>query len=207
MDHRNPQRSAGQVKRLARAYYRRFPTLAASHAVEDLEQELWVVWHRVSQSFDPQMGNSFEAMLGVSFRNKMIELAKFNARRAPVAAGSLDEEICLGDGSRVQLIEALSDPEATSVDEDMERREHAEILLSKMDPRLRTMVEILRDTPEVFQAEIEGLRAKASLAAEMGIRAQIPRRITLSMLTEMFGLSRCSRYRLLDELKEVMEHA
>lgn len=206
MNHLNPKHSSGQVKRLARAYHRRFGyALGASLSVEDLEQELWVIWHKTSQTFDPSFGTDFAHLFAVAARNRVYGMVKFHNKRTDMIGASLSDQV--GTDEKSELIEMFADEHAETGEEILAKKQHAAWIMSQMDPRLRTMVEILLEQPQVFLDEVEGLMAKAERAAEMGVRVQLPRRITLNMLTEMFGLSRCTRYRLLDEMKEVMEHA
>jgi DNA-directed RNA polymerase specialized sigma24 family protein len=202
-DHLNPMNSKGQVERLARSYHQRFrASYGASLTVEDLAQEFWIVWHAASQRFDPARGYDFRALLGVSIRNRAVELAKFHGRRLKMAAISLSETAGTGEDAS-ELVELIESPEP-SAEAEMLRRERTELLLSRIDDRLRKMVELLTAPPETLEREIAAGQAKAAFAATLGIKVQAPREVTLTMLTDLFGLSRCSRYRFVDQLKEVM---
>lgn len=201
MDHMNPRNSKGQVERLARAYHRRyFASCGSSLPVEDLTQEFWLVWHNVSVRFDPDRGFAFSAMLGVSIRNKAIELAKFHTRRANIIAGSLNTS---APGSETEMINLVESDEPSG-EEVVLSKERTAGLLSMVDDRLRRMIELLENTPEILEEEVKAAKAKAEFARSIGIKLTAPKEVTLTMLTDLFGLSRCSRYRLIDQMKEVM---
>ena len=203
MDHRDHKAVAEQVERLARSYHRRFQrSFGASLTVEDLEQEFWIVWVRVRDKFDPERGYDFRALLGVSIKNQAIKLAKFHGARVSLTPVSLNNNA--GDEGTNQILDMVPalDP---SVESEMIRRQTAQLRLAQMDERLRQMVEFLSDTPEELKKEVEASIAKAELGASMGARTTPPKRLTLTMLTEIYGLSRCSRYRLIDDFKEIMD--
>lgn len=200
--HLNPVNSKGQVERLARSYHRRFAdAFGASLGVDDLEQEFWMVWHKVSQKFDPELGYKFEALLGVSIMNRAIELSNWHRRRRQVR-NTVSINQSNSDEGDLQLVDILPADTETG-EQKIIREERAAHLLENIDQRLRLMIEALENPPEIVMREIEALNEKAKMAAAVG--ASLPRRdVNLSLLTELFDLSRCSRYRLLDQMKEVM---
>lgn len=203
-DHLKPEVSKGQVARLARLYHRKFgSSYGASLGVDDLEQEFWLVWHTVSRRFDPDRGFAFEAMLSVSIRNRAIELAKFCGRRRKVSSAVSIHQSIGDESSDLQIVDMLA-ADTETAEQTLLRKEQAQMALSKMDPRLRAMVEALQDPPPVMRREMEAMRAKVELAKKMGVDLNLPRDMNLTMMTEMFGLSRCSRYRLIDDMKEAM---
>lgn len=200
-DYRNPKNSKGQVERLARLYHRRLhAAIGASLTVEDLEQEFWIVWHIVCQRFDPTKGFEFKAFLGVSIRNKALELARRSRRRLPLAAESLDREI--QDDRCLKLVDLVEDEAAEQPEDRVIRMQERERLLEEIDPRLRRMVELLENTPPDIERQVNALRAKAAYAESLGLSMRAPKDVTLSMLSEMMGVSRCVRYKMIEKMQE-----
>ncbi|NKX37674.1 hypothetical protein HGG70_07045 [Rhodobacteraceae bacterium R_SAG4] len=200
MNYRDHRESKGQVERLARLYHRKFShAFGASLSVDDLSQEFWITWQKVVERFDPSRGFEFKALLGVSIKNRAIEMAKFHGRRTRVVAGSLDDTVGVGEESWVNNL-ASSEP---SAEVEVIRRERTAHLMKNMDGRLRKMVELLAEEPEALQREVKAAQAKAEFGASMGINTVAPKELSLSMLTELCGMSRCSRYRLMDQMKEI----
>lgn len=197
---RDPRESKGQVEKLARAYHRKFyGFIGASLEVEDLEQEFWIVWTRVNERFDPTRGFAFEALLGVSIRNRAIHIARHYGLRQGIKTSSLD---AMAKGSDKSFVETIPSYEP-SAESEIIRRERTSHLMENMDSRLRGMVELLTDEPEELQREVVAAQAKAEFGATLGVNTVAPKDLSLGMLTELYGLSRCSRYRLLDNMKEI----
>lgn len=200
---RSVNESKGQIERSARIYYRKFSSVyGASLSVDDLEQEFWMVWQKVNQAFDETRGTSFEAMLGVSIKHKAVELARKSQKRQCLSAVSLNETV--DDGEEVELIQ-LVEGRSLSQESRVIRLETARRNLSSMDSRLRLMVNLLEDTSDIMKREEAALNAKAEYGRSIGIQCLPERGLTLTALTKLFGLSRCSRYRLLDQFKDRAE--
>lgn len=201
MNYRDPKYSKGQVERLARAYHRKFyGAVGSSLTVEDLEQEFWITWMSVRDSFDPAKGFSFEAFLGISIRNRMMELARRNSKRSVVWAKSANEPIDEDIG--VCLVDTIEDEHARP-DDVLIKRQTREYLLKGIDPRLRLMVDLLADTPAELEKEVVAAQAKASFAASRGISMRSPKELTLPMISEIMGVGRCARYRMIENMQEI----
>lgn len=201
MNHRDPKESKGQVERLARAYHRRFyAAVGSSLTVEDLEQEFWIVWTKAKEHFDPSKGFDFKAFLGVSIRNRMLVIARENARQSHIWAISANTPV--GDNEEGCLLDLVED-KSKPVESVLIERNQRQYLLERIDPRLRKMLELIENTPAELEREVEAAQAKASFAASRGLAMKAPREITLSMLSEIMGVSRCSRYRMIDKIQDI----
>lgn len=193
--------SEGQIKHLARLYHRKFfNVVGASLSVDDLEQEFWIVWVNVSRAFDPSRAVSFSGYLGYAVRCRMLNIARDTIadRRLQTVPMELDDSLSLS--------EALPCPTTRTGEEIMAQKQETDRLMASLDPRLRRVVEVLRDMPEEFEEIISGFFAKAELAKDQGVRAQVPRRLTLPMLFEFFGISRHTGYALVADFQKAVTH-
>jgi DNA-directed RNA polymerase sigma subunit (sigma70/sigma32) len=205
MNYRDPRNSSGQVKGLARLYYGKFHrSIGASLTLDDLEQEFWLVWHQACERFDPERGFEFAAFLGVSIRNKALALLRDCQRRSPLYARSLDEPV--GDADSGSSLADLIPSDDESVETGLIRSQTRERITGQLDERLQKLVRLLEDTPPDLQAEFEALRAKAAYAASRGLSMRTPKELTLVALSELMGVSRCVRHRMIQKMQEVIEN-
>lgn len=200
--YREPKMSKGQVERLARLYHRKMiKTVGASLTVEDLTQEFWMVWQVVVERFDPTRGFEFTAFLGVSIRNKAMELSRYYGRRQGLQAESLDRPV--SDEFQSSMIDLVAD-EGESVETRIIKSQERERIMSSIDPRLRKIVSLLENPPPELEQQVEALKAKAAFARSRGLTAREPKDLTLGLISDLVGVSRCVRYKLLEQMQEVI---
>lgn len=200
MDYRDPKASKGQVERLARLYFKRFSTVfGASLEVEDLEQQFWLVWVDAVRLFDETKGVRFSTYLGTAIAHKVNDMARRHQRRAHVGAMSLNVAV---DGVEIlEMIEGDTDPG----DLVLERKQERARIESKIDPRLLKMVRIMEDVPVELSSQLPSLEAKAAFAASLGVPMRAPKEINLQILSDLFGISRSVRYRMLEDLEKTLD--
>jgi DNA-directed RNA polymerase specialized sigma24 family protein len=193
--------SKGQVERLACFYYRKFHSIVgASLTVEDLRQEFWITWMSARDSYSPERGASFETFLAVCVRNRMISLVGGEIRRSSIWAKSLSEPVGEDGTMLVDMLPSNDEP----VEQQIARAQERQRNLERIDPRLRLMIELLESTPPELDAEIAAANAKASYAESRGFAARPQRHLNLTLLSDIMGIGRCTRYRMIEEMQEIV---
>lgn len=204
MDYRDAHQFRGQAKVLARVFYKKFRAVLASRTVEDYEQEVWLCWTLCCKGYNPDSDATFLTYLNTSIWRRLSAIADSERRHCPRVDISLED---IRPGADTPVGETVASPDYEPIEDALARRELSERVLAKMDPRLRLIFQIQNDLPDEWREILEGLKAKAAYADQLGIKLTAPKSIPLDMLTDFIGLHRSSRYRLLEDIREELENA
>jgi len=197
----DPKDSAAQVKSFAIKVQRRLLAAgAASHSLEDVEQELWVAWCKACESFSPTGGASFSTYLHLGMQRHINRYVLNNVtRRHPeVLAASLDLDPT-GEGE-MTLGDIIPSDELTP-EEEVSRKWSYELAISSLSPRSRAFVEILSNQPSAILNEARALEAKSDYAKSIGRTVPVSRRLTTSMIFDLMDASRGERRAIMNEIE------
>lgn len=203
MDNFDRKESAKQIKAFAFKVQRRLQSAgAASHSLEDVEQELWIAWCLACESYDPKFGASFKTYLhrGMQLHINRYVLKNVTRRHDEVIAQSLDAEIGEDGGSTLQDVIASDDPLPC---EAIERESSFALAMKRMSPRARQFITILKDQPAEILEETRKLEEKALYAKSIGHKMPVSHRLTASMIFDLMDAGRVERKKITDELERV----
>ncbi|QIG69115.1 RNA polymerase sigma-70 factor protein [Rhizobium phage RHph_N1_15] len=177
---------------------------ATSMSQEDVEQELWIVWCRARDTFDPELGVPFRAYLiegirrsKLAINRKMFKrIGEERAQRLDAPVGGEDESTALVDlmPSNEPLPDAQAD-EAT----------HIAWALSKLSARTALFLKLLYEQPPELLEQMRLLKARADYADQIGAKNILISHITTSFVFRLMDADRPERTKILAELRKLSE--
>lgn len=203
-NYRDPKASAQSIKGFAYKVQRRLLAAgAASHSIEDIEQELWVAWCKAVEAYSPSGGASFKTFLyrGMQMHANRYCENQVTRRHGEVIAASLDQPVGSEDDSGT-LAEVIAADEA-SPEEVVQANDTADYVLKRLSPRARQFINLLKDQPEILMKELRALEAKAEHASQRGLRFSVHRRLTTWMVLDLMDARRDERNRILAEINQL----
>lgn len=176
---------------------------APAHLIEDIKQELWIALLGAQQSFDPEKGASFNTYFYGAMKWHMRTWARENihTRFQEIIGKSLDEEMS-EDGDTFSNMLACSNPlpDELLIEEDLWAA-----AMTRLKPRTRLFMELLRDPPEELLAEVLALKARSEYSKSMGIPQPHSNRVTTALVFDLLGVNRHNRTLMMREIARVNE--
>lgn len=177
---------------------------AASVQIDDVFQELVVAWCKARDSFDPGLQVPFTPYLRRGMMDHINRWVSRELRQTGIVAFSLDETSndAEEDGTRHAII---ADPNATSAEDMVLEIEKIALARKRIEtkkringelvpPELLQFFDLLVSPPPVLYEMQKGMRARSDYARSRGlIPMPVPRRITVSMIFDLLGLSSTQR--------------
>ncbi|SCW95765.1 sigma factor [Ancylobacter rudongensis] len=200
----NPADSAKQIKAFAARVHRRLKAAgAASHAVEDVEQELWCIWCKACDAYDPTQGASFKTFLHKGMQlyiNRYVE-KHVSRRHAEVVALSIDYSY--GDeDDNATLGDAVSAGDKSAEDELAETDLFGKVI-DRLSARARLFVTLLHEEPAELVNEVKHLEQKGDYARSRGLPFKQSLRVTSRMVFELMAADHAERRAILEEINHV----
>lgn len=176
--------------------------LSLSH--EDIEQELWLVWCRARDTFNPSLGVPFRAyfLKGVEISKKEISRKTYK-RIGEEHAARLDAP--LGDdetGSTMLDQMPSADP---TPDADLVETTHLQWALANLTDRASQFLKLLYEQPPELLEQMRHLNARANYAKEIGAPNILIGGITTSFVFRLMDADRVERTKILAELRKLSE--
>jgi DNA-directed RNA polymerase specialized sigma24 family protein len=177
---------------------------ATSLSHEDVEQELWMVWCRARDTFDPTLGVPFKAYLIEGIRRSKLAINRkvFNrigeerASSLDAPAGRDDESANLGD--MMPGNEPLPDAEVEEIT-------HYTWALRRLSSRSALFLKLLYEQPPELLEQMRQLKARADYAKEIGAQNVLISQITTGFVFRLMGADRPERTKILAELRKLSE--
>lgn len=209
IQYRDPKQSRAQVRSFAVKVLKRLHALgAASHTLDDVEQELWLAWCTACERYDPAAGTKFSTFLFNGMRlhiNRYVE-KNFERFHDQTTALSLDYSEDGGDegGRNASFSESVADPNDTP-DVVSDRERNFAYAMTRLSPRAQQFITILKDQPQEILNEVRRLDDKAEHAKKAGLTYANPHRLASFIVFDFMGASRFERKKILDEVQNLGE--
>ena len=191
------------IKSFAFKAWRRAQSAGArSLQIEDVQQELYMVWCVARDKYDPEKGVPFLAYL----RNGMkVAVNRWLQKQIDHGqAVSMDEEG--EDGSERSRHEAFADTQSLNGVETFEREDARDEVVENLTPQVRTFVGLLRAPPTFLLDGVVARRARQNYAREIGVVVPAEAdRVTASMVLDFMELNGGERAKLYAELNTVQQ--
>jgi DNA-directed RNA polymerase specialized sigma24 family protein len=207
-DHVDMKRSEKTINSLSFKFHRRIQAMGGrSHVLDDVRQEMWIAFCKARDTFDPDMGASFNTYLtkGIMLHmNRHIEKS-FERFHGQTVALSLDAESFGAEGK--SLSEVVPDDNAIDAEQAAFRSfafKRSQVALS---PKAAEFVRLLDGASETLAKDFLAFDAKAEHAKTMGLVFARPSRVTSSMIFDLMGVGRWHRAKISQELTEYAESA
>lgn len=201
---RDPKESKAQIDAFAHKVLRRLKSLgAASHTLDDVQQELWVAWCKACEAYDPQMGASFKTFLYLGMQrhiNRYVE-THFERFHGQTVALSLDATV--EDGG--ETFASVVPDQGALQDAVLEQESNFAYAMSRLSPRAQKFLAIVREQPEGIIQEFRKFESKSEYAKQQGIHFAAPQRLASWLIFDLMGVSRPDRKLILDEITQLGE--
>ncbi len=177
---------------------------ATSMSHEDIEQELWIVWCRARDTFDPSLGVPFRA-----YFLKGVQLARLEVRRkmfkrmSEERAKSLDAPI--GDDEEGGTLVEFIPSDAPLPDALAAEASHIAWALSKLSARTALFLKLLYEQPPELLEQMRQLKARADYAKTIEAQNVMIGHITTALVFRLMGADRPERTKILAELRKLSE--
>ena len=177
---------------------------AMSMSREDVEQELWCVWCRARDTFNPELGVPFRAYLLEGVRlSKLAINRKIYKRIDEERAVRLDAPV--GDEEQSSsLIDLLPDGGPLQDDMMLEAK-HFAWALSKLSARAALFLKLLYEQPPELLDQMRELQARADYARSIGAQNIMISHITTSLVFRLMGADRPERTKIFAELRKLSD--
>lgn len=208
IQYRDPKESTKQINAFAAKVLRRLHQLGArTHSLDDVKQELWIAWCKACEAYRPEGGASFSTFLTNGMRlhiNRYVE-KNFERFHDETIALSLDQRGTGGEfvGSEDALLgDAIADS-APLQNVEYDNENCFAYALTRLSPRAKQFVTILKDQPKELIEEVRRLEEKSEYAKERGITYATAHRLTTPMIFDFMGASRTERKQIMDEVQQI----
>lgn len=203
IDHKE---SVEMIRRLGWAIARRLHgNGATSMTNEDVEQELWCVWCRARDTFDPTLGVPFKAYFLEGVRMSRLAInRKMHKRIDEERAKSLDTPIGNDDENTTSLLDLIASDDP-SVEAKMAEETHIAWALTKLSDRAACFLKLLYEQPPELLDQMLCLKARAEYAKEIGAQNILISQITTSFVFRLMDADRPERTKILSELRTLSE--
>ncbi|MGV1754795.1 sigma factor [Agrobacterium sp. CG674] len=208
IQYRDPKDSEKAISKFSSKVLRRLHQLGArSHSIDDVKQELWIAWCKACESYDPAAGAQFSTYLHLGMQRHINRYIEKNFERFydGTIALSLDGTETGEDmGGVGTLADVVADPNARQ-DTEVEQESCFAYALTRLSPRAKQFITILKEQPKDLIEEVRRLEDKAEYAKERGITFATAHRITTPMVFDFMGASRTERKQIMDEVTQIGE--
>ncbi|AGC36089.1 RNA polymerase sigma factor [Rhizobium phage RHEph10] len=177
---------------------------ATSLSHEDVEQELWLVWCRARDTFDPTLGVPFKAYLIEGIRRSKLAINRQMFKRiGEERAQRLDAPVG-NDGEGDNLID-LMPSSAPLPDAQVDEATHIAWALKKLSERTALFLKLLYEQPPELLEQMRLLKARAEYAKSIGAQNILISHITTSFVFRLMDADRPERTKILAELRTLSE--
>ncbi|TDW20532.1 sigma-70-like protein [Rhizobium azibense] len=205
IDHKE---SVDLIRRLAWSIARKLHgSGATSMSHEDVEQELWIVWCRARDTFDPTLGVPFKAYLLEGIRRSKLGLNRTMFKRiAEERAKSLDAPIAMNgdDSSEGSLLDIIASGDDSAEDK-LAEETHLAWALRKLSARASLFLKLLYEQPPELLEQMRQLKARSDWAKEIGAQNILISQITTAFVFRLMDADRPERTKILAELRKLSE--
>ncbi|WP_276122598.1 sigma factor [Pararhizobium qamdonense] len=178
---------------------------ATSLSHEDVEQELWIVWCRARDTFDPTLGVPFKAYLIEGVRRSKLGINRLVFKRiGEERAQRLDAPIGNDDESGATMLDLLQSDDPTP-DARMDELTHYAWALSKLSKRSALFLKLLYEQPPELLDQMLCLKARAEYAKQIGAQNILISQITTAFVFRLMDADRPERTKILAELRKLSE--
>lgn len=158
----------GLIRSLAAKGMRRLHAVGASIDMDDLEQELSIIFVKVYDSFDEDRGAKFSTVFTVSANRHINRIvAGFAFERIEMRVASM-EEISSASGDDDWNVEETIPGNSYSPEELMDVRSTIKNVCGSLSPLAMQVVEMIVNPPDFLELEIEAACAHAEYARSVG---------------------------------------
>lgn len=202
IDHKE---SAELIKRLSWSIARKLHGSGAmSMSREDVEQELWCIWCRARDTFDPTLGVPFRAYLleGIRLSKLAINRQVFK-RIGEERAQRLDAPV--GNDEETTALVDLMASDGPSPDAELDEASHIAWALKKLSARSALFLKLLYEQPPELLEQMRLLKARADYAKTIGAQNILISHITTAFVFRVMGADRPERTKILAELRQLSE--
>ncbi|OCP22017.1 MULTISPECIES: sigma factor [unclassified Ensifer] len=202
IDHKE---SAELIKRLSWSIARKLHGSGAmSMSREDVEQELWCIWCRARDTFDPTLGVPFRAYLLEGIRISKLAINRQMFKRIDEErAKSLDAPI--GDDDEMgSLIDVIASDDTTA-ETKMVEETHLNWALRRLSARAALFLKLLYEQPPELLEQMRLLKARADYAKSIGAPNILASHITTAFVFRVMNADRPERTKILAELRKLSE--
>ncbi|MBX4911399.1 hypothetical protein HJA82_29235 [Rhizobium bangladeshense] len=171
---------------------------------DDVEQELWIVWCRARDTFDPTLGVPFRAyfLKGVELTRREISRKTFK-RIGEERAQRLDAPVGGEDGNDM-LVDLMPSNDPLP-DAQADETTHLTWALSKLSARAALFLKLLYEQPPELLEQMRLLKARAEYAKSIGAQNILISQITTSFVFRLMDADRPERTKILAELRKLSE--
>lgn len=203
----NPKDSEKTIKFFSfRLHQKLYASGANGQQISDIEQEMWIVWCKARDAYNPEKGASFKTFLinGMNMRAKEMLRILVGKRFSENFALSLDHSYSSEDGDGATLSESVPSADPTP-EELLKESQSQKRALERLSPKARMFVALMHNQPAELLAERDALVAKGEYARNQGIRYPSPQRLTSSIVLDFMGVIGPERTKVMRELESVGE--
>lgn len=195
--------SLKDIKVFASKVYRRLRAAGASSVqLEDIIQELSLVWVKASQAYDENGGAQFRTFF---YRAMIRHINRWADRQCNEGrALSLDVNVSDDIDKGASFHEVIADG-SDSAEDTLAETTHRNLLMSYLSDISRKFVSFLERPPEELVKEFEAIRAKSDYSRGRGLQSIAPRSITSAVIMDFLGVPNKERRGILNEIKTVSE--
>jgi DNA-directed RNA polymerase specialized sigma subunit len=179
---------------------------ATSLSREDVEQELWIVWCRARDTFDPALGVPFKAYLLEGIRRNRLAINRVMFKRIDEERAKPLDAPTGNDEEGATLLDILPS-DGPSPDMKIDEATHLAWALSRLSERAALFLKLLYEQPEELLQQVLHLQARAEYAKEVGAANILISRITTAFVFRVMDADRPERTKILAELRTLSETA